>query len=62
MDKPKYRYGMSAEEFLRRTKMREVLDLPEFIEELVIEVGHSGVKYTIRAAAQSKENEERRMA
>jgi len=47
MDKPRYDQ-MSGEEFLRRTKMREIIDLPDFIEGLVIEVGQT-VKYTIKA-------------
>jgi len=46
---------MSGEEFLRRTKMREIIDLPDFIEGLVIEVGQT-VKYTIRAAAVSRDS------
>jgi len=54
MEKPSYDQ-MSGEEFLRRTRMREIIDLPDFIDGLVIEVGQT-VKYTIKAAAVSKDD------
>jgi len=54
MDKPRYDQ-MSGEEFLRRTRMREIIDLPDIIDGLVIEVGQT-VKYTIKAAAVSKDD------
>jgi len=51
------RFLMSGEEFFRRTKLRGVLDLPEMVMEIVIEVGKS-VRYTVKAEAQSKEPDE----